>query len=408
MPGAPLQPCGVTARRARHYPRIASVIYDLAIVGAGTAGLALARAVRGLRVALVAPEAAPRAPGGEIDARVYALSPGNAAFLGELGAWQAIAPERLAPVLAMQVHGDAAGEIEFDAYRAGARELAWIVEERALVAALWQGLPAREGLEILAPAQCRRLEFGADAVRVQLDDGRSLEARLVVGADGAQSLVRSAAGVGAVAHDYGQRGVVANFACERAHGGIARQWFRRGPVLALLPLPGKRVSMVWSTAEDEAARLMALEPQALAGEVAAAAGGALGALTALTAPRAFPLRRLAAEAVAAPRVALVGDAAHVVHPLAGQGANLGLQDARALAAALAAREPWRDAGDLRLLRRYARARAGDALAMQATVHALHRLFAAQAAPLAWLRNAGLNLTDRLAVIKNLLIRQAMS
>jgi ubiquinone biosynthesis UbiH/UbiF/VisC/COQ6 family hydroxylase len=384
------------------------VIFDLAIVGAGTAGLALARAARGLRVALVAPERAPRAPAGEIDARVYALSPGNAAFLAELGAWQAIAPERLAPVYAMQVHGDAAGVIEFDAYRAGARELAWIVEERALVAALWQGLAGREGLEVLAPAQCRRLRIGAEAARIELDDGRSLAARLVVGADGAQSLVRSEAGIAAVARDYAQLGVVANFACERAHGNVARQWFRGGPVLALLPLPGKRVSMVWSTAQDEAAHLMALDAAALADEVAAAAGGALGALTALTAPRAFALRRLASEAAVAPRVALVGDAAHVVHPLAGQGANLGLQDARALAAVLAAREPWRDPGELRLLRRYARARAGDALAMQATVHGLHRLFAAHAAPLAWLRNAGLNLTDRLPVIKNLLIRQAMS
>lgn len=408
MPRAAVPPCRACAPRARRYPRIAPVIHDLAIVGAGTAGLALARAARGLRVALVAPERAAPAPEGEIDARVYALSPGNAAFLAELGAWQAIAPERLAPVHAMQVHGDGAGAIEFDAYRAGARELAWIVEERALVAALWQGLEGREGLEVLAPTQCRRLLLGAEAARLELDDGASLAARLVVGADGAQSLVRGEAGIAASTQDYAQRGVVANFACERAHGNVARQWFQGGPVLALLPLPGKRVSMVWSTGESAAARLMALAPEALAQEVAGASRSALGALTALTAPRAFPLRRLAAERAIAPRVALVGDAAHVVHPLAGQGANLGLQDARALAATLAGREPWRDPGDLRLLRRYARARAGGALAMQATVHGLHGLFAAQAAPVAWLRNAGLNLADRLPVIKNLLMRQAMT
>jgi 2-polyprenyl-6-methoxyphenol hydroxylase-like FAD-dependent oxidoreductase len=166
--------------------------------------------------------------------------------------------------------------------------------------------------------------------------------------------------------------------------------------------------MVWSTGEAEAARLMALDAAALGREVAAAAGGALGALTAITPPRAFTLRRLTASTSVAPRVALVGDAAHVVHPLAGQGANLGLQDARELAATLGAREPWRDPGELRLLRRYARSRAGDALAMQAAVHGLHRLFGAQAAPLVRLRNAGLNLTDHLPVIKNLLIRQAMS
>lgn len=386
-----------------------AVIYDVAIVGAGSAGLALARAARGLSVALIAPATAPVPPAGPIDTRVYALSPGNAAFLAELGAWQAIAPERLAPVHAMQVCGDAAGSaIEFDAYRAGARELAWIVEDRALQAALWRGLREREGLEIFAPAQCRRLQIAADVVRVQLADGGEIAARLVVGADGAQSLVRGEAGIAAAAQDYGQRAVVANFACERPHRNVARQWFQRGPVLALLPLPGDQVSMVWSTGEAEAARLLALDAAALGGEVAAAAGGALGALTAIRPPRAFTLRRLSAGASVAPRVALVGDAAHVVHPLAGQGANLGLQDARQLAATLGAREPWRDPGELRLLRRYARARAGDALAMQAAVHGLHRLFGAQAAPLAWLRNAGLNLTDRLPVLKNLLIRQAMS
>lgn len=389
-----------------------AVIFDVAIVGAGTAGLALARAARSLSLALVAPEPAPLPPAGEFDARVYALSPGNAAFLAELGAWQAIAPERRAPVLAMQVHGDAAGSvIEFDAYRAGASELAWIVEDRALQAALWRGLDAREGLQIFAPAQCRRVEIASGFARLQLADGRELAARLVVGADGAQSLVREQAGIAAAAQDYAQRAVVANFACARPHRGVARQWFQGGPVLALLPLPGDRVSMVWSTDEAEAERLMALEAAALAREVTAAAGGTLGelgALTALTAPKAFALRRLTASAAVAPRIALLGDAAHVVHPLAGQGANLGLQDARQLAATLAAREPWRDPGDLRLLRRYARARSGDALAMQATVHGLQRLFAAKAAPLAWLRNAGLNLTDRLPVIKNVLIRQAMS
>ena len=386
-----------------------AVIFDVAIVGAGSAGLALARATRGLAVALIAPATAAAPPDGAIDARVYALSPGNADFLTELGAWQAIAPGRLAPVYAMQVHGDAAGSaIAFDAYRAGARELAWIVEDRALQSALWRGLGEREGLEIFAPAQCRRLEIAADAVRLQLEDGREICARLVVGADGAQSLVREQAGIAAAAQDYAQRAVVANFACEHAHGNVARQWFQRGPVLALLPLPGNQVSMVWSTGDAEAARLMALDAAALGREVAAAAGGALGMLTAITPPRAFTLRRLTARASVAARIALVGDAAHVVHPLAGQGANLGLQDARQLAATLGAREPWRDPGELRLLRRYARARAGDALAMQAAVHGLHRLFGAEAAPLAWLRNAGLNLTDRLPVIKNLLIRQAMS
>lgn len=372
---------------------------DLAIVGAGIAGAALARAARGLSVALVG-EAPAAAPGSSpFDSRVYAITPGNAAFLESVGAWPGA---RATPVRAMRVFGDdARSALEFDAYRAGVAELAWIVEDRALQAAL-----AAEGVR--APGRLEQLDIAPDAARLALSGGRTLEARLVVGADGAQSRVREQAGIAATDAAYPQRAVVANFACERAHRGTAFQWFQGGPVLALLPLPGDHVSMVWSTGEEDAARLLELEPQALADAVAAASGHVLGALGVVTPARAFPLRRLAARRMVAPRVALVGDAAHVIHPLAGQGANLGLQDARELAAVLAAREPGRDAGDLRLLRRYARARAGEVGAMDTTVHGLYRLFRAQARPLAILRNAGLNLTERAPVIKNLLIRRAMA
>jgi ubiquinone biosynthesis UbiH/UbiF/VisC/COQ6 family hydroxylase len=381
---------------------------DVAIVGAGLAGLALARALRGLSVALIAPERAKQPPQG-LDARVYAITPGNAAFLAGLRVWQALPPERITPVRAMRVFGDdGASVLEFDAYRAGAGELAWIVEDSLLQEALWRALEAREELEIVCPAQCAGLQFGAQGARVGLEDGRAIEARLVIGADGARSRVRGDAGIAASDAPYAQSAVVANFACEREHRNTAFQWFQGGPVLALLPLPGKQVSMVWSVDEAQAARLLALEPAALGREVAAASGHALGELELVTAPRAFALRRLAAKRMVAPRVALAGDAAHVIHPLAGQGANLGLQDARELAAVLAGREPQRDPGDLGLLRRYERARARDVLAMDATVHGLHRLFGAAAAPVARLRNAGLNLADRLPVLKNLLMHQAMT
>lgn len=380
---------------------------DVAIVGAGLAGTALACAARGLSVALLAPErAAPVPPTEGFDARVYSITPGNAAFLAGLGAWQRLAPERVTPVRTMRVFGDARSALEFDAYRAGLAELAWIVEDGALQAALWASLAAAERVRVLAPERLERLRIEPDAARLELGGGSELAARLVVGADGAQSLVRDQAGIAATDHAYPQRAVVANFACERAHRHTAFQWFQGGPVLALLPLPGDHVSMVWSTGEEEAARLLALAPDSLCREVAAASGEALGELQLLQPARAFPLRRLAAQRMAAPRVALAGDAAHVIHPLAGQGANLGLQDARRLAEVLAGREPGRDPGDLRLLRRYERARAGDVLAMDATVHGLYRLFRSKARPCAFLRNAGLNLTGRLPVIKNLLIRQA--
>lgn len=383
---------------------------DVAIVGAGIAGTALARALRGLQIALVADAAvAPATPVAGFDSRVYAITPGNAAFLGTLGAWQRLAPERVAPVHAMRVCGDDGRSVlQFDAYRAGVAELAWIVEDGALQAALRASLDGAEHVRRVAPERLEGLRLAPGEARLQLRSGRALNARLVVGADGAQSFVREQAGIAATRADYPQRAVVANFSCERAHRNVAYQWFQGGPVLALLPLPGNHVSMVWSTPDAEAERLLSLEPGALCREVAAACAHALGELQLVTPARSFALRRLSARRMVAPRVALAGDAAHVVHPLAGQGANLGLQDARVLAEVLAGREPGRDPGDLRLLRRYERARAGDVLAMDATVHGLYRLFGARARPCEIVRNAGLNLTDRLPVIKHLLIRQAMA
>jgi ubiquinone biosynthesis UbiH/UbiF/VisC/COQ6 family hydroxylase len=391
--------------------------FDVAIAGGGMIGAALARALavemRGARLALVSREAAPaRLPEEGFDARVYALSPGNAAFLARLGAWRAIAERHLTPVHRMRVHGDdGASRIEFDAYRSGASELAWIVEDRRVQAALWRALDGQEGLSLFCAAPVRDLQVSDRCAALLLEDGREVGAQLVVGADGAHSLVRERAGIASAAQAYGQTALVANFACERPHRNVAYQWFqgraRQGAILALLPLPGDHVSIVWSTATTHAEHLLTLEGEALAREVAEAAGHALGEMRLVTPPRGFPLQRLAAVRLAAPRVALAGDAAHVVHPLAGQGANLGLQDAQALAAVLGARAPGRDAGDLPLLRRYERSRAEAILAMRATVHGLHRLFDAPGPVAARLRNTGLQLADRLPVLKNLLMRQAM-
>lgn len=381
---------------------------DVVVVGGGLVGAALARALRGASVALVAQER-PAPPGAGFDSRIYAISPGNARFLAGLQAWQRMPEARVTPVHAMRVHGDDGHSVmEFDAYRAGVSELAWIVEDGLLQEALWHGLETQDRLEVLAPAACERLEIRGEAANLALQDGRMLRTRLVVGADGARSRVREQAGIAVDERAYGQVAVVANFACQHRHRNVALQWFQGGPVLALLPLPGDHVSMVWSTTEAEAARLLALEPAALAFALGQATRSALGELSLVTPARSFPLRRLIADRMIAPRVALVGDAAHVVHPLAGQGANLGFQDARELAQVLAAREPFRDPGEMRVLRRFERARAEELLAMRAAVHGLFWLFDARSAPLAWLRNAGLNLTDRLSTLKNVLMRQAMN
>lgn len=372
-------------------------------------GASVARAARGLSVALVAgarPAAATFASDA-YDGRVYALSPGSVEFLRAIRAWDAIPPERLTPVHAMHVFGDdRAASMTFDAYDAGVAELAWIVEDRALQGALWRALGAQDGLEILASARCEAIALGESA-RVTLADGRVLEAGLVVGADGAESFVRAAAGIAVSEKPYGQTAVVANFACERPHGNTAFQWFQGGPILALLPLPGNRVSMVWSVPTERAAELMALDGEALGRAVCEASNARLGALTAICPPQAYPLRRITAGRMVLPHLALAGDAAHVVHPLAGQGLNLGLQDAQALGAILKGRAPVRGPGNFLLLRRYERERGEAILAMRAAVHGLHSLFGAAGPVARRMRNAGLNLTERVPVLKNALLRHAL-
>jgi 2-octaprenylphenol hydroxylase len=384
------------------------VNFDLIVVGAGPVGLAVAAAARGLSVALVANARRAQAPAaGALDPRVYTLSPGNVSFLRDLRAWEGVSSERVTPVHAMRVFGDRGAQIDFDAYRAGVPELAWTVEDGVLQDAMWRALEGREGVEIFAPSECESLRCDARQAVLRLRDGRGLTAALVVGADGASSFVRQQAGIPVKTSDYGQAALIANLECEKPHANIAFQWFQGGPVLALLPLPGRRVSMIWSLPEEDAEMLLQLAPEALCRTVESSTAGALGVMSVVTPPRSYPLRRLSARRMAAARVALAGDAAHVIHPLAGQGLNLGLQDARSLAAELAAREVVRDAGDARLLRRYERSRAEPILAMDLMVDGLFRLFGADSEPLSRLRNAGLNLSGRLPVLKNILIRRAM-
>ena len=379
-------------------------MHDLIVVGGGPVGASLVRAARGLSVALVAHAHRQPMARAAFDARVYALSPGNIAFLQSLGVWQVMPQDRLVPVHAMRIYGDEPGaRLEFDAYAAGVPALAWIVEDAVLQDALWQDLEA----QLFAPAACQALDVSADRVLLRLDDGREVAGKLIVGADGAQSFVRAQALIAADEGDYGQSAVVANFRCEKPHRNVAYQWFQHGAVLALLPLPRAHVSMVWSLPAEEAGRVAGLDGESLCREVSATARGEVGDLTLVTPPRSYALRRLTASRLVAPRVALAGDAGHVIHPLAGQGLNLGLQDARALSGVLAAREPHRDPGELRLLRRYERSRAEPILAVDTMVDSLFRTFGAPGRLAARARNIGLNLTDRLPVLKNMLMRYAM-
>ncbi|HSD59338.1 MAG TPA: UbiH/UbiF family hydroxylase [Burkholderiales bacterium] len=385
--------------------------FDIVIVGAGLVGASLALALRGtgLRVALVEPRPLAPLPGdGSWDTRVYAISPGSAAFLAAGGAWERLDPARLGPVLEMEIRGDdSASELRFSAYDAGVPELATILESRLLAAAIWEVLQGQPDLELFCPAACAALALEDSGAVLTLDDGRALGTALVVGADGAESWVRSQAGIAAVSEPYGQMGVVANFAIGTPHRGIARQWFRRDGVLALLPLAGDQVSMVWSTWDEPARELAALEPQALCVRLADATRGVTGELSVITPATAFPLRLLRLKTCIGRRVALIGDAAHNVHPLAGQGVNLGFRDARELAAVLAGRGAQPDCGHHGLLRRYERARREDVLLMQFTTDRLQKLFNNDNPALAQARNLGLRLTEQLAPAKNFLIRHAL-
>ncbi|MCG6874586.1 MAG: UbiH/UbiF family hydroxylase [Betaproteobacteria bacterium] len=383
--------------------------FDVAIVGAGLVGASFARALdgAGLRIALVEPGAVPQ-PAEPWDSRIYAISPGNAAFLSTVGAWQSLDASRVQAVRRMEIFGDAPGaQMSFSAYETGVAELAFIVESGRLQRALWDGLTAQHDVTLFSPARCAALAVEEREATLELEDGERIAAKLVIGADGASSWLRKHAGLTATAAGYGERGVVANFSCERSHHGAAYQWFRSDGVLAYLPLPGARMSMVWSTPDEHAHELLDLRPDALCERVAEAGRGVLGDLEILTPPVAFPLQLLVAERIVAPRIALIGDAAHVVHPLAGQGVNLGFGDGRSLADVLRAREPFRDCGEIALLRRYARSRAEAILAMRRVTDGLQQLFSARGRLISGIRNAGLNLTDRMPVLKNLLVRQAL-
>jgi ubiquinone biosynthesis UbiH/UbiF/VisC/COQ6 family hydroxylase len=307
----------------------------------------------------------------------------------------------------MRIAGDSGATLEFSAYELGERALAWIVEERALRAAL---LPAIHvpGVEFVTGATFASLTWSASEGTLALEDGRRFSGRLVVGADGLNSWVRRAAGIVAEPKAYGQQGIVANFECALAHHGCARQWFRADSgVLAWLPLPGRRISIVWSAPDAQAQELLALSPEAFTTRAMEAGERTLGPLRMITPPAAFPLQSLRLPTSIAHRLALVGDAAHGVHPLAGQGVNLGFGDAQALSNVLAERGPVGDAGAPILLERFARRRAEPVLAMHMVTDGLVRMFGPRTPWLKTLRNAGLFAVDRLPMIKRALAQPAL-
>lgn len=378
---------------------------DVLVRGTGAVGLAAALAIarQGLRVSLLGPfeaDAAPpkvgafAAPAAGIhrpDVRAYALNRASVELLSALKVWEAIPPSARTQVHEMRIEGDdGASVLEFSAWGSALAELAWIVDAAALDTALRQAVRFAPHIERIAAP---------------------VAAPLTLLCEGKDSRTRAALGSRMVRQAYGHRAIAARLETSLAHAGLARQWFRAPDVLALLPLdeprPGHGLALVWSVPDERAAQLLAMPDEAFEAALAEATGSVAGELRLRSERAAWPLSIGRAEPLYGPGWLLLGDAAHVVHPLAGQGLNLGLADVASVARVLAEREPWRSPGDERLLARHARARAGDTLAMGWVTDGLLHLFAH---PSPWVkawRNRGLAWVNHLPPLKRALTQAAL-
>ncbi len=382
---------------------------DAVVVGGGVVGTACALmlAREGLQVALVEGREPSPWSAQSPDLRVFAFAHDNAALLDALGVWPQVTQARAHPYLRMRVWDAAGGgELAFDADAMGRRELGWIVENGLLVDRLWAALPAA-GVQVLCPARVEAMEQDERGVRLRLDDGRRVEAAVAIAADGGESTLRTLAGLEVSRHDYGQRGVVGYIDSERPNEATAWQRFLDTGPLAVLPVDKHRSSIVWTLPDAEAGRVLALDDEAFGRELTNAFAGRLGALRPVSARAAFPLRRQLANNYVAGRVLVLGDAAHVVHPLAGQGVNLGLRDVAGL------REVVRDAQQRRAdwaaphrLRRWARLRRSDNTVAAYGFDAINKVFSNDEMHLTLARGALLGLAGRMPPLLSLFWKRA--
>ncbi len=384
--------------------------YDIVIIGSGMVGatLACALAETSLSVAIVDALAQPPSwpEDAPVDLRVSAITPAAERVFRRLGAWPGMAQRGVSPFREMFVW-DAlgGGDIHFDSADHAAPYLGHIIENRVVQAALVDCLLAAGQVELISPVCVQALTFNDDSrARITLDDGVVLHGRLVVAADGGRSRIRQLTGIGVRGWSYGQRAIVAVVETSLSHQETAWQCFHPQGPLAFLPLRDGRCSIVWTTTPEEAERLLNMEAELFCHYLAEAAEGRLGEIVAVGERASFPLQLQQASHYVEEGLALIGDAAHTIHPLAGQGANLGIIDAAVLAEVIiSACADGCDWASREQLRRYERWRQGDVLRMMAMMEGFKRLFADVPAPIAWLRSAGLDFGNRCQPVKRALV-----
>ncbi len=385
--------------------------YDIVIVGGGMVGAALACALgnSSLKMALLDHAPAPPSTGKEYDPRVSAITLASRTLFENLAVWEGMERRRVAPVREMQVwSGKGSGEIHFNAAEIGEPALSWIIENSVIQTALIERLHQFTNVHYLCPVDIADITLADNGAVVTLMDGRCLNAKLLVGADGADSTVRHAAGIETQSLNLHQKGIVATVTTEKPHEQIARQGFLATGPLAFLPLgEAHTCSIVWSADTARADQLIGLDAAAFINDLQNAFGNSLGAIQTVSPRAAFPLALSHAKVYTAPHMALVGDAAHTVHPLAGQGVNLGFLDAATLAEVLLdAAAKNKDIGAHEVLWRYERWRKGDNLAMISITGGFKYLFGNGLPVVSQLRNLGLDLTNAATPIKNLIMRRA--
>lgn len=382
---------------------------DVTVVGGGVVGAAcaLSLAKLGLEVALIEGREPAHWSAGTPDLRVYAFAPDNAALLDGLGVWDSVRSARAQPYRRMRVWDAAGGgELSFDADMLGRDQLGWIVENNLLVDRLWAALPAA-GVRLHCPARVESMEQDENSVRLRLEDGSRLDARLAIAADGADSTLREMAGLQVSSHDYRQRGVVAFVETDKSNEATAWQRFLAGGPLAFLPFVDGRSSIVWTLPDDEAERVLALDDAAFNRELTGAFEARLGEARVVSKRVAFPLRRQLVDTYVAGKVLLMGDAAHVVHPLAGQGVNLGLRDVSRLSDAVVDAQSRRsDWSSPHRLARWSRECRSENAAAAYAFDGINRVFSNDEMHTTLLRGFALGLAGKVPPLANMFWRKA--